>query len=73
MATCCLLGGANHVVVGDGAIDDEYTGRTIALMLPLLQGGTDPAAALAAAQISLLRDHPTLTPAEWAGLRIIGA
>lgn len=65
-----LVAGAARVVASQWPVDDAVTAAFMAVFYPALLAGRPPAAALAEAQMALMRQHPH--PAFWAGFVLFG-
>ncbi|MGI8335206.1 CHAT domain-containing protein [Actinomadura scrupuli] len=72
LAVGALLGGADTVIAGTGAIGAAASVLVCEVALALIGEGHPVRAALRRAQLTVRDAHPELGPYEWAGLCVVG-
>lgn len=72
LAVGAVLGGADSVIAGTGAIGGIGSALVAQHLFPLLGSGVPVCSALRSAQLRVRNEHPELGPFEWAGLCVVG-
>ncbi|CAM3407459.1 CHAT domain-containing protein [Kibdelosporangium persicum] len=72
LAVGAMLGDADSVIAGTGAIGGIGSALVAQHLFPLLRSGIPVRSALRLAQLRVRDEHPELGPFEWAGLCMVG-